>query len=349
MTQRMPASTRGWIVTVAAVGINLILGALYAWGVIGKALVVQWHWTKTEAALPFTVSTASFALMMIFAGRWQDKMGPRLVAMVGGVMFGLALCASAYAGTPVLMLLTFGVVGGIGIGLCYSATTPPAIKWFPSAKKGLITGIVVSGVGLAAVYVSPLTQVLLERTSIPTTFMIFGIGRHAADLHLFSISHQPARRLCGRRRRRPGGRCRETAHRPARPRLERDAPGGAVLPTVADVHLGRLGRADDHRPCGHHRQGAGTVGVGVRAGGHAGDLQHHRTGGERLPVGPNRSHADDGAGLRAPGAQHVRLRLLHQPGTPGVWVGIHGPLLRYGVHPDARRHRGLLRGPKSRA
>jgi hypothetical protein len=100
MTQRLPASTRGWIVTVAAVGINLILGALYAWGVIGKALVVQWHWTKTEAALPFTVSTASFALMMIFAGRWQDKMGPRLVAMVGGVMFGVALCASAYAGTP---------------------------------------------------------------------------------------------------------------------------------------------------------------------------------------------------------------------------------------------------------
>ena len=176
MTQRMPASTRGWIVTGAAVGINLILGALYAWGVIGKALVVQWHWTKTEAALPFTVSTASFALMMIFAGRWQDKMGPRLVAMVGGVMFGLALCASAYAGTPVLMLLTFGVVGGIGIGLCYSATTPPAIKWFPSAKKGLITGIVVSGVGLAAVYVSPLTQVLLERTSIPTTFISLGLG-----------------------------------------------------------------------------------------------------------------------------------------------------------------------------
>jgi OFA family oxalate/formate antiporter-like MFS transporter len=74
------------------------------------------------------------------------------------------------------MLLTFGVVGGIGIGLCYSATTPPAIKWFPSAKKGLITGIVVSGVGLAAVYVSPLTQVLLERTSIPTTFMSLGLG-----------------------------------------------------------------------------------------------------------------------------------------------------------------------------
>jgi len=176
MTSQTPSATRGWVVTGAALSINLILGALYAWGVIGKALVVQWQWTKTQAALPFTISTVSFALMMIFAGRWQDKMGPRVVALFGGVMFGLGLLASAYATTPLLMMMTFGVVGGIGIGLCYSATTPPAIKWFPAAKKGLVTGIVVSGVGLAAVYVSPLTQFLLNTTSIPRTFMILGLG-----------------------------------------------------------------------------------------------------------------------------------------------------------------------------
>ena len=176
MTQRMPTATRGWIVVVAALSINLILGALYAWGVIGKALVVQWQWTKTQAALPFTISTVSFALMMVFAGRWQDKIGPRVVATFGGVMFGLGLFASAYATAPFLMMMTFGFVGGIGLGLCYSATTPPAIKWFPAARKGLITGIVVSGVGLAAVYVSPLAQFLLGATDIPRTFMILGLG-----------------------------------------------------------------------------------------------------------------------------------------------------------------------------
>ena len=176
MTQAMASVARGWTVTVAALGINLILGALYAWGVIGKALVIQWHWTKAQAALPFTVATAAFALMMIFAGRWQDKVGPRIVAVSGGVMFGLGLFGSAYAQSPVVMLMTFGVAGGIGLGLCYSATTPPSIKWFPPAKKGFVTGIVVSGVGLAAVYVSPLTQWLLQRTSIPETFMILGLG-----------------------------------------------------------------------------------------------------------------------------------------------------------------------------
>jgi MFS transporter, OFA family, oxalate/formate antiporter len=176
MADKTSGAGRGWTVTISALSINLILGALYAWGVMGKALVVQWHWSKTDAALPFTVSTAAFALMMIFAGRWQDRIGPRVVATVGGVMFGLGLAGSAYATTPLAMMLAFGVVGGVGIGLCYSATTPPAIKWFPPARKGLITGIVVSGVGLAAVYVSPLTQYLLGANGISKTFLILGVG-----------------------------------------------------------------------------------------------------------------------------------------------------------------------------
>lgn len=178
-TQTAPSSVRGWTVTLAALAINLILGVLYAWGVMAKALMSdpQWHWTATQASLPFTVSTAAFAIMMIFAGRLQDKIGPRIVATLGGIILGAGLIASSLARTPQIMLLTFGVIGGIGIGLGYSATTPPAIKWFPPARKGLITGIVVSGVGLAAVYIAPLTQFLLEHThSIPQTFLILGIG-----------------------------------------------------------------------------------------------------------------------------------------------------------------------------
>ncbi len=176
MTPSYPSARRGWTVVLAALAINLLLGVLYAWGVTGKALVVEWHWTKAQAALPFTVSTASFALTMIFAGRLQDKIGPRYVAMLGGLILGTGLAASSLAHTPQAMLASFGLVGGLGIGLGYSATTPPAIKWFPPARKGLITGIVVSGVGLAAVYMSPLTDYLLHRVGIPRTFVILGIG-----------------------------------------------------------------------------------------------------------------------------------------------------------------------------
>ena len=176
MNEQSHASTRGWTVVLAALSVNLIIGSLYAWSVMGKALAGQWHWTKTQAMLPFATCTAAFAVTMIFAGRWQDKIGPRYVAMLGGIIFGLGLVLSSFVHTWLPMVITFGLIGGMGIGLCYSATTPPAIKWFPPGRKGLITGIVVSGVGLAAVYMSPLTNYLLKATSIQQTFLILGLG-----------------------------------------------------------------------------------------------------------------------------------------------------------------------------
>jgi OFA family oxalate/formate antiporter-like MFS transporter len=176
MNENSSHATKGWTVVVAALAINLILGVLYAWGVVAKALVSDWHWTKTDATLPFTVATVGFAGMMVFAGRAQDKFGPRLVATAGGIMLGLALIASGLVHSPAAMALTFGVGAGLGIGLGYSATTPPSIKWFPPSRKGFITGIVVSGVGLAAVYISPLTQWLLGKNTISMTFVWLGLG-----------------------------------------------------------------------------------------------------------------------------------------------------------------------------
>jgi OFA family oxalate/formate antiporter-like MFS transporter len=193
MAPEIPGSikNRGWTVTLVALSINLVLGVLYAWGVMAKALVVQWHWSKAQAALPFTVATAAFAITMIFAGRLQDKVGPRLIAALGGIVLGIGLLASSYAKSPGLMLVTFGIIGGIGIGIGYSATTPPAIKWFPPSKKGLITGIVVSGVGLAAVYISPLTQFLLKAVGIQQSFIYLGIGAIVSVVLLAQFLRNP--------------------------------------------------------------------------------------------------------------------------------------------------------------
>ncbi|HAH25489.1 MAG TPA: oxalate:formate antiporter [Prolixibacteraceae bacterium] len=166
---------QGWIITFAALGINLIMGVLYSWGVIKKALVSDWGWTNTEAALPFTVSAAVFALTMIFAGRAQDKYGPRMVTIFGGIMLGSGLILSGFVTSQMMMVLTFGVIGSTGIGLGYSAATPCAMKWFESSKKGMIAGIVVAGVGLSPVYITPVTASLLKAYGISNTFIILGI------------------------------------------------------------------------------------------------------------------------------------------------------------------------------
>jgi OFA family oxalate/formate antiporter-like MFS transporter len=169
-------STKGWIVTMSATGINLILGILYIWSIMGKALINEYNWSSTAASLPYTVSIVIFAIVMIFAGRVQDVKGPRLSSVFGGLLLGGGLILSGFAKTPFLMVLTYGLLGGSGIGFCYAATTPPAVKWFPLEKKGLISGIVVSGVGFAAVYISPLTNMLIAKQGVSNSFFTLGFG-----------------------------------------------------------------------------------------------------------------------------------------------------------------------------
>ncbi len=171
------ASPKGWIVTFAGTGVNLGLGVLYSWSVISKELQKGWHWSASDASLPYCVACSVFALVMVFAGRAQDKVGPRKVASLGGLCAGAGLIIASFGSPENIMpiIIGFGLLIGAGMGLGYASATPPAVKWFPPYKKGLITGIVVSGFGLASVYISPLTNSLLISIGIKNTFLTLGI------------------------------------------------------------------------------------------------------------------------------------------------------------------------------
>jgi OFA family oxalate/formate antiporter-like MFS transporter len=176
-------SARGWIVTLAGLGINLALGVLYSWSVVAKVLskpLAQggWGWTAGQANLPYAIAVGTFALMMVFAGRAQDRFGPRAVASVGGALTGVGLLVASLASPASAppMVVGFGLMTGTGIGLGYAAATPAAVKWFPPARKGLITGLVVAGFGLASVYIAPLTTSLLASAGVAGTFRALGAG-----------------------------------------------------------------------------------------------------------------------------------------------------------------------------
>jgi MFS transporter, OFA family, oxalate/formate antiporter len=110
-----------------------------------------------------------FSLMMVPAGRLQDKIGPRIVATVGGLLVGLGMIiAAASTSHPYWgYIIGFGILAGSGIGFGYASATPPAVKWFSAARTGLIAGIVVSGFGLASVYAAPLTTWLIAKSPAP--------------------------------------------------------------------------------------------------------------------------------------------------------------------------------------
>lgn len=167
---------RGWQVTFAGMGINLALGVLYSWSVVSKKIPPEWHWTEADRSLPYSVACLVFSLMMVPAGRMQDRIGPRLVATVGGVLVGAGLILASTAHTPMIYVLGFGVLAGMGFGCGYASTTPPAVKWFPAARTGAIAGIVVAGFGLASVYVAPLAETLINARGVPATMLLLGIG-----------------------------------------------------------------------------------------------------------------------------------------------------------------------------
>lgn len=167
---------RGWIVVAAGLGINLMFGVLYTWSIFSATLSATYQWSGLQASLPYTVAIAMFALVMLVGGKLQDLFGPRLVATMGGVLTGAGLVLSSVFPTLTGVILCFGVLTGAGIGMGYSATTPAAIKWFPPARKGLITGIVVTGFGLASLYIAPLTKALIAEYGVFATFKILGLG-----------------------------------------------------------------------------------------------------------------------------------------------------------------------------
>lgn len=166
------------VVVGAGLGLNLVLGVLYSWSIVGKALVADWGWSSSAASLPYAIAVGVFALTMVFAGRLQDQIGPRLVAMAGGVVCGLGLFIAGFGSidSSLPVVVGFGLFSGAGIGLGYAAATPAAVKWFGQARKGMVTGIVVSGFGLASIYIAPVTTWLLGSYGIEWTFRILGIS-----------------------------------------------------------------------------------------------------------------------------------------------------------------------------
>lgn len=166
----------GWRVTFAGMGINLALGILYTWSVISKRVPEEWGWNEDDKSLPYMIACLVFSLVMVPAGRMQDKLGPKRVATIGGILVGLGFVLASMTTSLVVFVIGFGVLAGAGIGFGYASATPPAVKWFPPAKTGLIAGIVVSGFGLASVYAAPLTQGLISSCGFGTALLILGIG-----------------------------------------------------------------------------------------------------------------------------------------------------------------------------
>lgn len=171
-------STGRWSVIVGAILVQIILGTVYAFSVFVGPLEREFGWSRTTTQWAFSIALATFAITMIPAGRLQDRLGPRRVATLGGVLLGLSFLLGALlvgANRPWAFFLTYGVIGGAGIGFGYVCPIAAATKWFPD-KKGLVTGLAVAGFGAGALFFAgPASELLLPPATAGESLSLYQI------------------------------------------------------------------------------------------------------------------------------------------------------------------------------
>lgn len=165
-----------WAIAVAGVFLQIALGAVYAWSVFRTPLAKQFGWSISEVTLTFTISIFVLGVSAFFGGLWLNRKGPRVVAMTGGFLYGAGVFLASFSDHKLWWLyLSYGVIGGIGLGFSYIVPVAVLVKWFPE-RRGLITGIAVGGFGAGALITAPVATRLIQTVGVLQTFAYLGIA-----------------------------------------------------------------------------------------------------------------------------------------------------------------------------
>jgi MFS transporter, OFA family, oxalate/formate antiporter len=164
-----------WLIAIAGVFFQIALGAVYAWSVFRVPLARQFGWSISQVTLTFTISIFVLGFAAFFGGLWLDRKGPRVVAVTGGVLYGLGVFLASFSHDLPWLYLSYGLIGGIGLGLGYIVPVVVLVKWFPD-HRGLITGIAVGGFGAGALITAPVATRLIQSVGVLSTFGYLGIA-----------------------------------------------------------------------------------------------------------------------------------------------------------------------------
>jgi MFS transporter, OFA family, oxalate/formate antiporter len=165
-----------WAIAAAGFLMQMALGAVYAWSVFRVPLSRQFHWTNAQVTLTFTICIFVLGVASFFGGLWLNRKGPRVVALTAGVLYGAGVFLASFSADKLWWLyLTYGVIGGIGLGFGYIVPVAVLVKWFPD-RRGLITGIAVAGFGAGALVTAPIATHLIQSVGVLRTFAYLGIA-----------------------------------------------------------------------------------------------------------------------------------------------------------------------------
>src|SRR6516164_10833006 len=170
------AGTNRWGIAGAGFLMQMALGAVYAWSVFRTPLSERFHWSISQVTFTFTICIFVLGVTAFFGGLWLNKSGPRVVALTAGLLYGLGVFLASFSADKLWWLyLSYGVIGGIGLGFGYIVPIAVLVKWFPD-RRGLITGIAVGGFGAGALVTAPVATRLIQTVGVLQTFAYLGIA-----------------------------------------------------------------------------------------------------------------------------------------------------------------------------
>jgi OFA family oxalate/formate antiporter-like MFS transporter len=164
-----------WVIAIAGVVMQVALGAIYAWSVFRIPLTKTFGWTIPQVTLTFTIAIFVLGFAAFAGGLWMRRAGPRTAAIAAGAFYGVGVFLASLTNARLWWLyLSYGVLGGIGLGLGYIVPVATLVKWFPD-RRGLITGIAVAGFGTGALVAAPIATRLIAAVGPLRTFAVFGV------------------------------------------------------------------------------------------------------------------------------------------------------------------------------
>jgi len=165
-----------WLIALAAVGIHISIGSVYAWSVFTSPIQEQLGWGLKEVSWTFSLAILFLGLSAAFLGHFVEKFGPRVSGTLSAILFGIGIAGSGLAihlESILLLYLFYGVLGGIGLGVGYITPVSTLVKWFPD-RRGLATGLAIMGFGFAAMISGPIMNKLIVSVGLANTFYILG-------------------------------------------------------------------------------------------------------------------------------------------------------------------------------
>jgi len=184
-------SVNRWGIAAAGICMQMALGAGYAWSVFRIPLSRLYGWTIPQVTLPFTISWFFLGCGSVVGGFWMARKGPRVVAMTAALLWGGGVFLSSFTDHRLWWLyLTYGVIGGTGLGMGYIVPIGTLVKWFPE-HRGLIVGLAVGGFGAGPLVAAPIAQRLMERFDVMHTFAILGVAYAIVALAGASFMQNP--------------------------------------------------------------------------------------------------------------------------------------------------------------